>query len=536
MTAPRARLALVLAMLAVAALGLPSIHVPPGRDQGIFATAGMMVADGAVLYRDVFEVKQPFILFIYAALVHAAAWLGIGWVEAVNLLDQLVRLAAMPILYLLGARLFGRAAGVTAAAFFGLSSLSLYGGFWNTAQAESFAGPLTAVALLAVLRGRAGTAAWPWVLAGAAAAAAALFKATAAAPALVVVLAPWEALARRAVREALVRFAWAAAGAAVVALPLALYFVASGALDDFIDVQFDFNRHHGWHYPWSDVLRIQAAVFLLPWRCAPLGLLQTAALIAALVLLIRGPGAARWIAVCYGLAWITVPAQGKLWLYHYVLLLPAQAVLTGWCVAEVTRPGAWRGIRALASAVLVATVGLGVFGLVRDYAGDAPANLARFTGRMSAEDYLARPCFQEEGQNYRSVDLARAAAALRGRGRSGDGMMVFGLDQTLNALAGILPTTRYIYSYPLVAEIAGYAAQRTRRRAEFLAAMKRRPPRFLVVPAGPLDRVTGQTPGEKLAGFTAFFAWAREHYTEAERLGAYQVFELRSGAAARSEE
>lgn len=331
-------LVLVLLMAGVGVLGLPALHVPPGRDQGIFATAGLMVNEGRVLYRDIFEVKQPFILLTYAAVLR----LGGACIEAVNALDQVFRIGVMPLFYLLGARLFNRWIGVGAAACFGAMSLVLHGNFWNVSQAETFAGPLTALAFLGVLVGRDRDSPGFGCMAGAAAAAAVLFKATALLPASLVVIVPVvEALTGRAARRrALKQVLSVAAGGFLVVAPVAVYFLAHGAVGSFLEVQIGFNRFHTWHYPLSDIARIQAVVFFRPWLCKPLGLMQTAPLLAALILAFRGPGAWRWLALWYGLAYLTVPLQGKLWIYHYALLLPPQALLTAWCGAVVFHRGA----------------------------------------------------------------------------------------------------------------------------------------------------------------------------------------------------
>jgi hypothetical protein len=513
----------------VAILGLPGLHIPPGRDQGIFGTAGLMVDEGRVLYRDVFEVKQPFILLAYALIVKLATALDVGVVEIINAFDQAFRLLSMPVLYLLGGRLFGRGGGLAAAGIFGFLSLSLFGGFWNVSQAETFAGPLLAVAFLAALIGRdrrCGIA--PWTVAGGAAAAAVLFKATAALPGLVVAIIPiGGALGRGfAWRGAAVSLLGAGAGAFLVAAPLVVYFVANHAVMELLDVQVGFNRHHTWRYPFGDLARIQAAVFIAPWWCAPRGLIQSGAAAAAVVLLVRGPAPLRWLAVWYGLAWLTVPVQGKLWLYHYALLVPPQALLLAWCGKVLARRSSWRGVRAVGSLLLGAVLALQFVGLIERYGGAVPDDLARFLGRTTAESYVALPRFQKEEQMYRSRDLEAAARELRRRARPGDGMMVFGLDQTLNLLSGLTPTTRYLYSYPLVAPIEGYAAERERRRVEFLAAMRASPPRFLAVPDGPIDRITGRSPGEQLAAFAAFREWALARYRKRIRVGAYRIFEL----------
>ena len=128
--------------LLTALLSLPSLPVPFGRDQGIFATAAQMVRDGKTLYRDVFEVKQP-----YTHLAYAAAFALFGErMSAVNLLDLIWRVASLVPFWLLGRRLLGGAGGLLSALLYGLLSTAVYDRFWQIAQAETFAAPLTALA------------------------------------------------------------------------------------------------------------------------------------------------------------------------------------------------------------------------------------------------------------------------------------------------------------------------------------------------------------------------------------------------------
>jgi len=244
----------------------------------------------------------------------------------------------------------------------------------------------------------------------------------------------------------------------------------------------------------------------------------------------------RWLAVWYGLAWVTVPLQGKLWDYHYALLLPPQALLTAWCVRLLVSRAVWRGLRAIPAAALAAVLALQFAGFAERYGADVGQDVAHLTGSLDAAGYVALPRFQIEGrQIYRSRDLREAAAALRERAARGDRLMVFGLDQTLNFLSGLLPTTRYLYSYPLVAEIPGYASQRTRRQEEFLRAIQECPPRFLVVPDGPIDTVTGRSPLRQIEAFEPFCAWTLARYAPWRKVGAYAMFE-HAGAARAGEE
>jgi len=514
-------LVLLVLMAVVGIAGLQALHVPPGRDQGIFATAGLMVNEGRVLYQEIFEVKQPFILLLYAL----ALKIGGACAETVNGVDQLFRLLVMPLFYLLGTRLWGRRAGVTAAGVYGFMSLALYGNFWNVSQAETFAGPLTAVAFLGLLIGRDGVSYRPWCLAGAAGMGAVLFKATALVPASLVVLVPAvEAVTRKTLwRKAVKQVLAAVAGGLLVVAPVAGYFLYHGAVGAFLEVQVGFNRYHTWHYSLFDIARIQAAVFFLPWdfnEGKPLVLMQITAVLGAVALAGKRSGSGRWLVVWYVLAYLTVPLQGKLWHYHHALLLPPQVFLTVWCLLVLFRTP-WRGWRIAGLLVLAGLVGLQGYGLGHRTLRTLGDDLARFSGRMTHHEYVGLPRFQVQGlKPYSSRELHTVAAVLREKGAPDDTLMVFGLDQTLNFLTGQLPPTRYMYSYPLLADIEGYEAERERHRALFLDAVVASPPRFMVIPEGPGHRPTTR----QLEAFPAFRNWAISMYESAGKIGGYLIF------------
>ncbi len=506
--------------LVVGGLGLLGLHMPAGRDQGIFATAGLMLGDGAVLYRDVFEVKQPLILFLYHWAFSIAGRVS---PEVVNAVDAILRVAALPVFYVLGARLHGRAGGLVAAAVFGLMSVAVFGDFWDVAQAETFAGVLLAAAFLAVLGGPRGP--WAWGLAGALVAASTLFKATAALPGLAIVAGVVVGLDGGAGRRVAARLGALAIGAACVVGPVIGYFAANGALDALVEVQVRFNRYHAWQYDWADASRIHGIVLFVPWLCEPAGLSQTAALVVAAWLAWRGPASGRVLALWWALAWLTIPIQGKLWQYHYALVLPPQALLIAWWLTTIVRDG-WRGPRLVGAIAGALLIGYQTVGIARDHAVRWGDDIARVTGSMPATDYVALPRFAiGGGQHYESVAIERAAAWLRERAAPGDTMMVLGLDQAVNFRSRLLPPTRYIYTYPLVARIPGYEAERDRHRTRFLEAIDRTPPRFLVVPEGPVDIASGKTPAGQLSDFVALREWALTRYHPTTVIGPYTIFE-----------
>jgi 4-amino-4-deoxy-L-arabinose transferase-like glycosyltransferase len=158
------------------ALRLPFLSVPLITDEGGYAYTAHWMQRGLLLYRDLWFDRPQGIFLLYAAILRL---LGES-VEAIRLGAALYNAASVVLLYLLGRRLFGRAAGLAAAGLFAAASASpVVEGF--TANGELFMNlPVIACLLLAARR--------RWLLAGIVCALAAVVKPTAvasAAPALV---------------------------------------------------------------------------------------------------------------------------------------------------------------------------------------------------------------------------------------------------------------------------------------------------------------------------------------------------------------
>src|SRR3990172_4243122 len=237
----KARLRSIAALLALSALPLlllaPLFDAPMEPDQGGYATIARGWLHGAIPYRDLWDNKGP-LLFLW----YIASFLTLGEsVWAPRLFAALAAALSVPFVWATARTLFGRREAMLAAALFALSFLNIY--IQVTANAEVFMLlPLTAGPWAFALGARSHS---PWAfLAAGAVTSLAIFTRQSAFCSLILYGA-WLAvlsLRHRQERPHLLRAGIAlAAGAALAALPFAVYFAAHGALSDLWYAMFEFN-------------------------------------------------------------------------------------------------------------------------------------------------------------------------------------------------------------------------------------------------------------------------------------------------------
>jgi 4-amino-4-deoxy-L-arabinose transferase-like glycosyltransferase len=227
----RAELAGALGLIAVlvgfAVLFWPSLPVPYERDEGEYAYASDLLARGATPYRDVFVQKPPGIILLYRAVTAA---LGPAF-ESVHLAVLASYLLQLALIYLLGRRLAGPPAGLTAAAVLA-AALMMPAYETQPANTEAFMILPTTAAMLGLQSLRERPGAWPAAWLGSCFGLAVLFKQVALfhGPHLALGLLLVDGRWRR-------RVGWLVLFGACSALPHLVcigWFAARGALPDFL--------------------------------------------------------------------------------------------------------------------------------------------------------------------------------------------------------------------------------------------------------------------------------------------------------------
>jgi hypothetical protein len=486
---------------------LTLLPVPFTRDQGIYGYVGWRWLAGGVPYRDAFEGKGPVLFAVYAVgllLSGGAAW-------GVNLLDLLARAAAMLLAGRAATRAAGERAGLFAAVLAGLPLLGVFNFMWWNGQSETFMLPLLAGSTLLVLRG----GRRDLVAAGMLSALALLTKLTAI---LHLWLLIWVVAAGGPGPQRLVRAGLFVLGLALGSLPLLAYFAAAGALGDFWEANFLYSLFYsGVFFGGGDppIPGFWLVFFLLP-------------ILVPFAVVRSRPGESRRGAWFLGL-WLIeslaqVVGQGKYFLYHWAVVVPAIGAVAGVGLAGLERLVSRRAgpewARTLVYAVLIFfTIGYGrrywqleeTMGVRAYLAGSLPTT--EYYANFSTEDFRLV-------YNMAAADFARAGT------EPADTVLVFGYDPLVNLLAERASPTRFILRHPLTFEPRSEAAARLRERwrREFMDRLRARPPALVAIADQDQNPVSSETSLAAAKKFTAFWQWLGENYQPVTDVGNFHFF------------
>ena len=231
-----------LALAAALALGLAfrlqALDLPLDRDEGTYGYIGSNLGSGLVPYRDAFDHKPPVIFFLYAVVD------ALGDDNRLNtrIVGTIFMALTTVLVYGLGRRIYGPAAGVLAAFFYALV------GNWARVQAahlntEHVMLPLLLVGMLAAVEAGQRRLGWLSMLAGVTASLAILTKPVAL-PAVLPIFVAATVPDLRAWRAARVPAAWFITGSLVPVAAFGLWFLVNGAIDDLYRDVFTFNTSY----------------------------------------------------------------------------------------------------------------------------------------------------------------------------------------------------------------------------------------------------------------------------------------------------
>ena len=429
--------------------------LPFERDEGGYAYIAQRWIAGDLPYRDAFDQKPPAIFAFYALALAA----GGEHAAAVRWGAQVVALATMAALALLGRRLFSPGAGIAAAL---LLLLLTADPSWlgNAVNAEQLA--ILPIAWGAVVALQARSDRWlvPALLAGALGGLAFATKPVTL-PIIAFEVTTVALLSRRIAGPALA----AAAGFALVVAPIVLYFAAHGAWTEFFDAVVLNNLAYSQSVPLSSypsyfALGIERSLI-------PLGPVYVAALASLLALRsshIGGARETRRLGWAWGWLLSSVPAvaaSGYFRQHYFVLAAPPLALLASAGLVAIARTlpdwfrqRAW--LAPVASLVFIAHAvvhGWWYFG-----PGGPEAKMHRIYGTNpfpeapALGDWLAR---RSDAQPV---------------------VFLYGSEPEVLFHADARSASRYIYVYPLNMALPSAAT----RQREVLDALRADPPRYVV--------------------------------------------------------
>lgn len=307
----------------IAALGIyVNHHVPPGPDQGLFLYVSQKMSHGAALYRDLWDIKQPGIVWFYQA---AQAMRGPGWhsvvvVYAVWAGATAALLTAMVLHIWPGSRWWWLAPMATAI----ISALRMNSDHY--AEIECLVDlPLLGIITMGLIgmnsKTPASTYRWTAFVAGVLACIVCLFK---------IVLAPVAGLVflsfmlQRERRHALMRdVQWFATGFLLTSVPTLLHFWLAGQIDVFLWTMLRYPFLILQDAPLAPLARMVGSIQWLAFGMA----WMLPAILAALHAAIRGVSRDHRATVIALLVWIgsgmvmITMQKFSWWGYHFELLL-----------------------------------------------------------------------------------------------------------------------------------------------------------------------------------------------------------------------
>ncbi|MFO0974213.1 MAG: hypothetical protein U1A27_12360 [Phycisphaerae bacterium] len=497
--------------IALAALCLsPLLLLPLTRDSGLFACAGRAVCDGRQLYRDVADQKGPAVGLTYAA----AEWLFGATPVGCRGYFALVALVGSQLAAALGERLSGRAARLPCALCFALAALrGDAAAAWMTAQPDDLIGVLTLAACVALCRGADGRGAWDGV-AGGLLGVACLLKPTALMPmaALGVAL----LLDARGGRRAIGRLLRFGVGGVVPVAAGAWHLLHGGVLRDCWQLVWEFNRAayvpSGWAWRLYQSLGIADA--------GTRGLLLLSVLWMALGRR-RDRGAAKYVGLALLGSWLAVIWQGQFFAYHWTPVSACLAVFAGCAISAacerlVARGAAPRIVRVRPVAVAIALAWLAAPADPMGVAELARRGLTVALGRTTLAEFQS----SIRVGATRAGAVAAAAEHIREHSRASDGLVILGHESELQFLAGRDSPSRFINDGYLYLP----SPMRGAWRAEFLAALRRWPPAYVVVVHGDSTPFEPQDSWTQLQSFGELRDWLAAGYHAERRFDALELF------------
>ena len=470
----RASLDLVLGGLGVL-FGLGSLTYPFGRDQGLyFYVAREWVLRGAIPYRDVLDHKTPGIYLLHALsiLLFGETMWGIRLFDLVCVVGVGVvgaSLSAGP-----GERVRGGVRGATILA----TSVLYYGylDFWNTAQSELWYGMLGVASVAAAVRTKRPECAA--LVAGLLAGSALLMKP----PAMWIVLVAVICLVRRTKRFVVPLLLFGVGGAIVPAGVLG-YFAMKGALPAMLDIVVGANSYYVKHerggtpfdmlrYLWCYFPLVPALLAYLAWaiwRARRSGDRAADERHTIAALITTG-------------AWLAVIVQGKYYLLHWTVCVPAFAVIAANAARAIAERTSHQGRRwAFGPDVVVSLFALYI-GAGATWHGPqswwaSTKHAWRWTrGQETRDDFTWH--FAEPGVEFFFWTSERVGTWLRDHTKPDELVTVRGFQPEIYAVAKRRHGGRFFWTTFITNPARAYKRKEWLR--EDLDALKANPPKYVV--------------------------------------------------------
>lgn len=319
-------------------------------------------------------------------------------------------------------------------------------------------------------------------------------------------------------RSCILALAGAAMG--IAGMVVALFWL-NGRLPDLVDAYVTFNLIS--HAGLAGDDRITAAVrfvvmALAPWFDLGGAAISATAIVGFSVLRRHSPRAALILGGAWIVGLLCVAAQGKSFHYHFafaqVALAPLVAIGTRRLLIRIVENQGWRRYGLAAVGILGACLALNL------HAARALTWWASTLGIMPSTAWVESFC----SDDYCPGDILATGAFLRQATPPGTAIFNFGFDAAVYLAADRPPASRYIFSYPLIAQSPTrlHAA-----RAELLATFAASPPAMIVIQDRDTVRLLGErSSAEHLLAFPELLRLMGERYELIHVAGRFHIHRL----------
>jgi hypothetical protein len=508
--------------LYVVAVAVGTLWWPLGRDQGIFAWTGDVILRGGVPYVDAWDVKGVAAHYTFA-LVQGLFGRTLWGIRSFDLI--LLFVSAFALMRLLR-RYCDPFSAVAGAAFFAL--LHMQNGFWATSQPDGWAKMLIVCAMSLVWTLDPPSTRRLW-LAGALIGLAALYKVL-----FVLFLVPlalplvWPSAAtegsgsRRRTDPLLPLFV-SCGGVIVVSLG---WLQLTGALEDFWQIQFEFNRSvHAQTFRRSLAGTGKRFLDWYRWIFWTLPFV-----LIGLLTLWREHRRIAWALVLQcAVSVLFVVIQNKFYSYHWH---PLQLSVVIWLAFGFSGLlGFVRGLKGRLGAtwVEVVRVGLLVTILALAWFEGPPLNVtgwsAHVTGTLSMDEYY-RPFKSYYNQSFRFRSNLSAVEHIAAHSTPDESVLVWGFEPMINYLSGRRSPTRFGYNYPVIAS-RGTPFEES-YRSQFMHELAEDPPRYVVVAVGDQNSLMPRSSRDELLAFEPLSRLLRTRYELERTIRGFELWRRRA--------
>jgi hypothetical protein len=450
-----------LAVAGIACWAIASIGYPMGYDQGMIASVGDVVVRGGMPYRDGFDLKGPITFYVFAAvqmLFGRVLW-------GIRLLDLSLLVLAAGCFYSILKRLSVSQAlsrWLALCLVFAFASRS----WFHVSQPDGWAAHLVVIAVYFSLRPS--PSKLNWLAAGFLIGLSALIK-----PFYILFLPLPIVMGASGAAAAIIPLLLILCGAVLPLLGTVAWFGWNQALGDLVAVHFDFNLNAYAGNGSPGLGGIVENVALYFWNggdrvpAGPFGVLLIP-IAAGIFYAWRerrsvGFGLLLWFATALG----CVVLQRKFYVYHWLITFPPILAIAALALARISAQAAARVLTPVA-------IGLFLAGVVIRPAWDTLCFFRYVAGIDSRQVYMER--FKRF--DFHAFAASEAASYIKSHTRADEKVVVYGVDSVVQFLSERASATRFVYALPLGVPNKAY---RDPYRAEYVAALRQTPPRYIVL-------------------------------------------------------